>query len=138
MSELSLAKTSARSYHIDNLAIHFQNCVNVVKIAKAPAPETKVGNPRAGDQSLRFAGSDSLRFAIDRFDGPSVSIRDCYLIVADFGPRVLVFYLRFGSDRRAPAGDIKVACMNVHAGSAQAGIERQRLVQLVSHVQVNI
>ena len=138
VSELSLAKTSTRSYHIDNPAIDLKNRVNIVKIAIAPAPEIEMVYSRARDQSLRFAGSDSLRTALDRLDCPSIRIGDRYLEVASFRVGALVLHLRFGSDRCAPAGDIKVACMNVHAGGAKARIERQRLVQLVSHVQVDV
>src|SRR5947199_5124727 len=138
MSELSLAKTGARSYHIDSLAIDLKNCVDVVEIAVAPTPEIEVVHPGAGDQSLRFAGSDTVRSAIDRFDCPAVGIDNRYLIVAGFGPRMLVLHLRFRSNRCAPAGDVKVICMNVRAGGAQARTERQCLVQLVSHVQKNV
>ena len=128
MTELSLAKTGARSDDIDNLTIGLKNCVNVVKIAVTPAPEIEVVNSRAGEQSLRFARSNSLRSAIDRLDCPSVRIGDRYLEVAGLRRRMLVLHLRFRSDRCATAGDIKVACVNVHAGSAQARIERQSLI----------
>ena len=128
MRKFSLAKTGARSYHIDNSAIDLKNCVNVVEIAVAPAPEIEVVDPRAGDQSLRFAGSNSLRSAINRLDCLSVRIGDRYLEVAGFRVCMLVLHLRFRSDRCAPVGDVKVICMNVHAGGAKARIERQRLV----------
>src|SRR6266702_7687474 len=114
MCELGLAKAGARSYHIDNLAIDLKNRVNVVKIAVAPTPEIEVVHARAGNQNLRLAGSDSLRTALDRFNYLSVSVGDRYLIVAVFRVRMFVLHLRFRSDVCAPAGDIKVARMNIH------------------------
>src|SRR5947209_18938018 len=99
MSELGLAKAGAGSYYIDSLAIDLKNCVNVIKIAITPTPEIELVHPRARNQSLRFAGNDSLRSAIDRFNRPSIRIGNRYLEVAGLSRRVLVLHLRFGGDR---------------------------------------
>nr|GEU28280.1 hypothetical protein [Tanacetum cinerariifolium] len=133
-----LAKTGARDHAVDLLAVHLERGGHVVQVAVTPAPEPQVVHCRAGLDGGRGASGNGLRRPGKAGDLAAVAVAQLHVIGERAWRIVLVAHLRLRVDGGAVAGNVEIAGVHVHAGRAQAAIQRQRLVQPVGQVQPHV
>ena len=137
-AELRLAETGAGSDAVDCLAVDLERADDVIQVAVAPTPETEALDGRAGFDHRRGARRQCLRRRPKQRHLFAAAVAHAHLVGEGAGVRILVAHFGFGPDRGAAGGDIEVARVDVHTGGAERRVQRQRLVQLVCHMQTHV
>jgi len=133
--KLGLAEAGAGHGAVDDLAVLHQLGGHRVEIAVAPAPELQVRQPPAGGHHLGLARGDGHGRRGELAGRLAVDVLQRHPVGEGARPGAVVPHLAFGVDRGLAALDVELVGPDIDAGGAQAGIERQGLVQVAGQVQ---